>query len=67
MRLLSDNFDKILLAGVPCMAVPLLNNSCRDTATDVDWVQEMIDTPYVPGRIGTRACTIESRALPSAA
>jgi geranylgeranyl diphosphate synthase type II len=52
---LEKAFDKILLAGVPCMAVPLLNNSCRDTATDVDWVQEMIDTPYVPGRNGARS------------
>ncbi len=48
-------FDKILVAGIPCMAVPLLVGSCRDTSTDVDWVREMIDTPYRPG--GTRVRT----------
>ena len=42
-------FSKILSAGIPCMAVPLLSNSCRDTHTDEDWVREMIETPYRPG------------------
>jgi len=46
---LEKSLEKILLAGVPCMAVPLLNNSCRDTSTDEDWVREMIDTPYRRG------------------
>lgn len=43
---LEKAFDKILLAGIPCMAVPLLGNSCADTSTDLDWVREMIRTPY---------------------
>lgn len=43
---LEKAFDKILLAGIPCMAVPLWQHSCRNTATDEDWVREMIDTPY---------------------
>ncbi len=42
-------FGKILVAGIPCMAVPLLASTCRDTSIDVDWVREMIDTPYRPG------------------
>jgi len=46
---LEKAFGKILLAGIPCMAVPLLHNSCRDTATDEDWVREMIDTPHRGG------------------
>jgi geranylgeranyl pyrophosphate synthase len=46
---LEKAFEKILLAGIPCMAVPLLHNSCRDTATDEDWVREMIETPHRPG------------------
>jgi len=46
---LEKALDKILLAGLPCMAVPLLRNTCRNTATDEDWVREMIDTPYRPG------------------
>ncbi len=45
---LEKALSKIVLSGIPCMAVPLLHNSCRDTATDEDWVREMIDTPYRP-------------------
>jgi len=46
---LEKAFEKILLSGIPCMAVPLLHNTCRDTATDEDWVREMIETPYRTG------------------
>ena len=38
LDVLENTFDKILLAGIPCMAVPLLGNGCRNTATDEDWV-----------------------------
>ncbi len=31
---LEKTLDKILLAGIPCMAVPLLGNGCRDTSAD---------------------------------
>ena len=34
-------FDKILLTGIPCMAVPLLECGCQNTAIDEDWVREM--------------------------
>jgi geranylgeranyl pyrophosphate synthase len=47
---LEKAFGKIVLSGIPCMAVPLLHNSCRDTATDEDWVLEMIETPHRPQR-----------------
>jgi geranylgeranyl pyrophosphate synthase len=47
-------FDKILVAGIPCMAIPLLKSTCRDTSIDVDWVREMIDTPYVGGDVPVR-------------
>jgi geranylgeranyl pyrophosphate synthase len=43
--------DKILLAGLPCMAVPLHANTCHNTTTDDDWVREMIATPYRPGTV----------------
>ena len=46
---LEGALDKILLAGIPCMAVPLLAGTCRNTATDEDWVREMMETPYRPG------------------
>jgi len=51
---LEKALDKILLAGIPCMAVPLLSNACRDTSTDEDWLREMIDVPYRAGAAPVR-------------
>ena len=47
-------FDKIVVAGIPCMAVPLLASTCRDSSIDADWVREMIDTPHRPGGVLVR-------------
>ena len=55
-------FDKILVAGIPCMAVPLLASTCRDTSIDADWVREMIDTPYRPGGVLVRTYVYLLRA-----
>jgi len=51
---LEKALEKILLVGLPSMAVPLLASTCRHTSTDEDWVIEMIDTPYRPGAARTR-------------
>jgi len=42
LNVLEKAIDKILLAGIPCMAVPLLSSDCRNTSVDEDWVAEMI-------------------------
>lgn len=42
LNVLEKAIDKILLAGIPCMAVPLLSSDCRNTSVDNDWVEEMI-------------------------
>lgn len=42
LNVLEKAIDKILLAGIPCMAVPLLSSDCRNTSVDEDWVEEMI-------------------------
>ena len=42
LNVLEKAIDKILLAGIPCMAVPLLSNDCQRSAVDEDWVYEMI-------------------------
>jgi geranylgeranyl diphosphate synthase, type II len=42
LNVLEKAIDKVLLAGIPCMAVPLLSSDCRGTAVDLDWVEEMI-------------------------
>ncbi|MGL4594328.1 MAG: polyprenyl synthetase family protein [Thermoguttaceae bacterium] len=41
-------FDKLQLAGIPAAAVPLHAELCRDSSTDIDWILEMIETPYEP-------------------
>jgi len=51
---LEKALDKILLVGLPSMAVPLHAATCRDTSTDEDWVREMIETPYRPGTVQTQ-------------
>ena len=43
LNVLEKAIDKILLAGIPCMAVPLLSSDCRNTSVDEDWVNEMIN------------------------
>ncbi len=44
LNVLEKAIDKILLAGIPCMAVPLLSSNCRNTSVDEEWVSEMIQT-----------------------
>jgi geranylgeranyl pyrophosphate synthase len=47
LNVLEKAIDKILLAGIPCMAVPLLSSDCRNTGVDEDWVADMIGLPHV--------------------
>lgn len=54
LDVLERTLDKILLAGVPCMAVPLLTNGCRSTSADADWIRRMFDTPHRPATVETR-------------
>ena len=54
LDVLEKTLDRILFAGVPCMAVPLLSCGCHGTSTDEDWVRRMIDTPHRPARVLTR-------------
>jgi len=43
LNVLEKAIDKILLAGIPCVAVPLLSSDCRNTSVDEDLVREMIE------------------------
>jgi len=54
LDVLERTLDKILLSGIPCMAVPLLSDGCTDTVADVDWVRAMFETPYQPAAVKTR-------------
>ncbi|MGI9443452.1 MAG: polyprenyl synthetase family protein [Rubripirellula sp.] len=55
LNVLEKAIDKVLLAGIPCMAVPLLSSDCRNTKVDEPWVNEMIRTPYKPAQTVTRS------------
>lgn len=55
LNVLEKAIDKVLLAGIPCMAVPLLSSDCRNTKVDEGWVSEMIRTPYTPAKQATRS------------
>ena len=55
LNVLEKAIDKILLAGIPCMAVPLLSSDCRNTSVDEDWVDQMIRTPYEATKQETRS------------
>jgi geranylgeranyl pyrophosphate synthase len=46
LNVLEKAIDKILLAGIPCMAVPLLSSDCRNTGVDEEWVSEMISLAH---------------------
>ena len=55
LNVLEKAIDKILLAGIPCMAVPLLSSDCRNTSVDEDWVHDMVTVPHVEAKEKTRS------------
>src|SRR5258708_40210225 len=46
LNVLEKAIDKILLAGIPCMAVPLLSSDCHNPSVEEDWVMEMINLQH---------------------
>jgi geranylgeranyl pyrophosphate synthase len=54
LNVLEKAFDKILLAGIPCVAAPLLSSNCRSTSVDEDWVAELIDLQTPPPPVTTK-------------
>ncbi len=55
LNVLEKAIDKILAAGIPCMAVPLLSHDCRISSVDEDWVLEMIRLQGPPTRQAPRS------------
>ena len=61
LNVLEKAIDKILLAGIPCMAVPLHSSDCRNTSVDEDWVSEMISYPAASqARADTELLTLDA-------
>jgi geranylgeranyl pyrophosphate synthase len=54
LNVLEKAIDKILLAGIPCMAIPLLSSDCRNTSVDEDWVLQMIKLQATESKPQTR-------------
>ncbi len=54
LNVLEKALDKVLLTGVPCVAVPLLSSNCRSTSVDEDWVTELIDLQAKPAAATTK-------------
>jgi geranylgeranyl diphosphate synthase type II len=55
LNVLEKAIDKILLAGIPCVAAPLLSSNCRSTSVDDDWVSELIDLRTQPPEQTTKS------------
>ena len=54
LNVLEKAIDKILLAGIPCVAAPLLSSNCKSTSVDDDWVAELIDLKTPPPTTKTK-------------
>jgi geranylgeranyl diphosphate synthase, type II len=54
LNVLEKAFDKVLLAGIPCIATPLLSSNCKNTSVDNDWVFESIDLHTPPVETKTK-------------
>jgi geranylgeranyl pyrophosphate synthase len=54
LNVLEKAFDKVLLAGIPCIATPLLSSNCKNTSVDNDWVFESIGLHTPPPATKTR-------------
>ncbi|HMC67175.1 MAG TPA: polyprenyl synthetase family protein [Gemmataceae bacterium] len=54
LNVLEKALDKVLLAGVPCVAAPLLSSNCKSTSVDDDWVAELIDLKTPPPQAKTK-------------
>jgi len=54
LNVLEKAIDKILLAGIPCVAAPLLSSNCKSTSVDDDWVSELIQLQTPAPEVKTR-------------
>src|SRR5262245_31386472 len=65
LNVLEKAIDKILLAGIPCVAAPLLSSNCKSTSVDDDWVFEMVNL-HTPASVKTKTYVHLMRAAHSA-
>jgi len=54
LNVLEKALDKVLVVGIPSLAVPLLSSDCKNTSVDEDWVAEVIGLRQEPPAQQTR-------------
>ncbi|MFO0926001.1 MAG: polyprenyl synthetase family protein [Gemmataceae bacterium] len=54
LNVLEKAIDKVLLAGIPCVAAPLLSSNCKSTSVDDDWVFELVNLHTPPPAVTTK-------------
>lgn len=54
LNVLEKAIDKVLLAGIPCVAAPLLSSNCKSTSVDDDWVFELVNLQTPPPPVQTK-------------
>src|SRR5262249_56517148 len=55
LNVLEKALDKVLLAGIPAVAAPLLSSNCKSTSVDEDWVSQLIDLQTPPPPVRTKS------------
>jgi geranylgeranyl diphosphate synthase, type II len=55
LNVLEKAFDKIMLAGIPCIATPLLSSNCKSTSVDNDVVAKTIESKIEPPEQKTKS------------
>ncbi|HEX3313773.1 MAG TPA: polyprenyl synthetase family protein [Gemmataceae bacterium] len=55
LNVLEKAIDKVLMAGVPSIAIPLLSSDCKNTSVDLDVVMEAILLRSEPPKAKTRS------------
>lgn len=55
LNVLEKALDKLLIAGIPGVAAPLLSSNCRSTSVDEDWVFELMNLQTPPPEVRTRS------------
>ena len=55
LNVLEKAIDKVLMAGVPSIAIPLLSSDCKNTSVDMDVVMESILLRAEPDKPKTRS------------
>jgi geranylgeranyl pyrophosphate synthase len=54
LNVLEKAIDKILMVGVPSIAIPLLSSDCKNTSVDADLVSQCIDLRTEPPKAKTK-------------